>query len=313
MAGTDLTVIVPTYNGSEHLGATLDSLQGQTVPPTVIVVDDGSTDGSVEVARSHPMVDRVLTQENRGVAAARNRGLAIAATRFVAFLDQDDLWHPTRAQVLIELAETTGAAAVATSEQAFARADDRVALVEMGDGRADWPSHWIGNGREARLLEQPLEGSGEVSTYDLSRLMAGPIAVTTSLMYEREAAIVAGGCATFIKAADDHVLNVNVARIFGPIPWIDLPAAFYRIHPAATTLTSPLVAPLLTLQLALRQGRALPREAVESDYLTHLLRQVPTDPGLSKTEQLALLALSVPAKSRPRWFARWIKRSVLSR
>jgi glycosyltransferase involved in cell wall biosynthesis len=92
-----ITCIVPTYNGEAFLGEALESILAQTYQRLeVIVADDGSTDGTLDVvARYGPRV-RVVVQGNAGPAAARNLGLRAASASFVAFLDQDDLWHPEK-------------------------------------------------------------------------------------------------------------------------------------------------------------------------------------------------------------------------
>jgi glycosyltransferase involved in cell wall biosynthesis len=303
----ELTVVVPTFNGATHLKATLDSLHRQSTDLSVLVVDDGSTDATVELARAHIVGATVIEQENSGVAVARNRGLAWSTSPYVAFLDQDDLWHPDRARILLDLARESGRAAVATTEQAFALETDREALNRVADGRESWPAHWIAPKTEPQLLDHALTGSEALEELDLDRLLSAPIAVTTSLLYHRESAIAAGGCATFIKAADDHVLNVNITRIFGPILRINRPALFYRVHPSSTTTVSPLVAPYLTTLLALRHGRTVPSDAPTSDYVDHLLRQLPRQELLSRLEQLALLTLSVPPARRKTWVMRWAK------
>jgi glycosyltransferase involved in cell wall biosynthesis len=122
----DLTVVVPTYNGRQLLSPTLESLaRQQDVDLEVLVVDDGSIDGSPVVAEAHRVGARVIRQRNLGVAVARNRGLAEARAPWVAFLDQDDLWHPRRAHILLELAERQDAKMVGSTERAFALQVDR--------------------------------------------------------------------------------------------------------------------------------------------------------------------------------------------
>lgn len=94
MSTPTVSCVVPVHNGQHHLAQALDSVQAQTCPPSqVIVVDDGSTDDTVAVIAEFG--DRVtgVRQENRGPAAARNRGVAESDGEFVAFIDQDDLWH----------------------------------------------------------------------------------------------------------------------------------------------------------------------------------------------------------------------------
>jgi len=92
----DLSLIIPTYNGGWVLQRTLEALRGQDAPPErfeVILVDDGSTDGSVDGldAPSGPVAVRLIRQVNRGRAAARNRGAAEARGRVLLFLDAD-IW-----------------------------------------------------------------------------------------------------------------------------------------------------------------------------------------------------------------------------
>jgi glycosyltransferase involved in cell wall biosynthesis len=90
----DISCVIPCYNGERFLGAALDSAFAQTLPPAeVIVVDDGSTDATADVAANYGSRVTYLRQDNAGPAAARNRGLACAQCDFIAFLDADDLWH----------------------------------------------------------------------------------------------------------------------------------------------------------------------------------------------------------------------------
>ncbi len=95
-----VSVIIPAHNAEDTLGATLHSVCSQSYRALeIIVVDDGSSDRTaklVEEARSVDARIRLLRQENRGVAAARNAAIAIARGGFVAPVDADDLWHPRK-------------------------------------------------------------------------------------------------------------------------------------------------------------------------------------------------------------------------
>jgi glycosyltransferase involved in cell wall biosynthesis len=96
--GRDLiSCIIPVYNGERYLGEAIDSILAQTSRPLeIIVVDDGSTDGTAEVAAGYGDRLSYVRQNNAGPAAARNLGLNLAQGEFVAFLDADDLWHPEK-------------------------------------------------------------------------------------------------------------------------------------------------------------------------------------------------------------------------
>jgi hypothetical protein len=91
-----VSVIIPLYNKRKYVARTLDSVFNQTFRDfEVIVVDDGSTDGSPEVVRRYDDARlRMIHQANAGPGAARNRGLAEANSPYVAFLDADDEWMP---------------------------------------------------------------------------------------------------------------------------------------------------------------------------------------------------------------------------
>lgn len=90
-----VTVVVPTYNRAEFLGQALDSLLGQTLPPTqVIVVDDGSTDGTDAVVQAYAGRVEYVRQPNGGKAAAVNAGLARARGEYVWVFDDDDVAVP---------------------------------------------------------------------------------------------------------------------------------------------------------------------------------------------------------------------------
>jgi glycosyltransferase involved in cell wall biosynthesis len=88
------------YNGERHLRATCESVLGQTYKAIeVIIVDDGSTDSTGEILEAFQARDarvRLIRQENRGVAAARNAAIAAASGEFIAPIDADDLWHPKK-------------------------------------------------------------------------------------------------------------------------------------------------------------------------------------------------------------------------
>jgi len=91
-----VSVIIPTFNRKPFLAEALRSVAAQGFPGVeCIVVDDGSTDGTAEMAADLPGI-RLIRQPNRGVSSARNAGIEAAAGRWIAFLDSDDLWMPQK-------------------------------------------------------------------------------------------------------------------------------------------------------------------------------------------------------------------------
>jgi glycosyltransferase involved in cell wall biosynthesis len=95
-----VSVIVPAFNASRWIGVSLDSARAQTLRDIeIIVVDDGSVDDTPEVVAELARRDsrvRIIRQENAGVGAARNTGILAARGEFIATLDADDLWDPTK-------------------------------------------------------------------------------------------------------------------------------------------------------------------------------------------------------------------------
>lgn len=91
-----ISIVIPAYNAEKYIAATLDSVRAQTFRDyEVIVVDDGSTDRSFEIAGCFDGVFRIR-QNNRGAATARNVGIGAARGEYIAFLDADDLWMPAK-------------------------------------------------------------------------------------------------------------------------------------------------------------------------------------------------------------------------
>jgi len=92
-----VSVIIPVYNGEAFLAEAALSVQRQAYQPLeLIIVDDGSTDGTAEVAANVAGNVRYVYQPNRGAPAARNKGLKMARGNVIAFLDADDLWHENK-------------------------------------------------------------------------------------------------------------------------------------------------------------------------------------------------------------------------
>ena len=111
-----VSIIIPCYNARRWLAETLESALAQTWPEKeIMAIDDGSTDGSLAVARTFESRGvRVLTQPNQGASAARNHGLRLARGEFIQFLDADDLTSPVKIAAQIDLLARLPAGIVAT-------------------------------------------------------------------------------------------------------------------------------------------------------------------------------------------------------
>lgn len=88
-----VSVIIPAYNAVRYLKEALDSAIYQTRPPLeIIVIDDGSTDNTRDLAADYDPMIRYVYQENQGIGAARNAGVHLAQGDYISFLDADDFW-----------------------------------------------------------------------------------------------------------------------------------------------------------------------------------------------------------------------------
>jgi glycosyltransferase involved in cell wall biosynthesis len=106
-----VSVVIPNYNYARYVGAAIESVLAQTYQPIeIIVVDNGSTDNSLEVLRAFGKKIQLISQENRGQAGARNRGIEASGGEWIAFCDADDIWLPEKisAQMAIVDRKTIG-------------------------------------------------------------------------------------------------------------------------------------------------------------------------------------------------------------
>jgi glycosyltransferase involved in cell wall biosynthesis len=98
-----VSVVIPVYNREGFIAEAIESALGQQdAEMEILVVDDGSTDGTISAASRYGSRIRLIRQENAGPPAARNRGIADAQGEFLTFLDSDDLWPSRRTRVLLD-------------------------------------------------------------------------------------------------------------------------------------------------------------------------------------------------------------------
>jgi glycosyltransferase involved in cell wall biosynthesis len=107
--GNSVSVIIPAFNSGQWIEQALNSVLGQSVrPDQILVVDDGSTDETAQRTGRYGEAVTCIRQSNRGVAAARNRGLREACGDFIAFLDADDVWHPHKLELQLRVMQAHG-------------------------------------------------------------------------------------------------------------------------------------------------------------------------------------------------------------
>jgi glycosyltransferase involved in cell wall biosynthesis len=164
-------VVVPMHNAERTIAATIDSIGRQTYANLdIVVVDDGSTDGSVALLDEKIRQDRrvrLVRQENAGVAAARNAGAAATKAAYLAFIDADDLWAPTKIAAQLE-ALRQGGPGVGLAYCWYASIDQRDRVVSFGpqplvEGDAMkslCAANWIGNGSSLLMRRTAFEKAG---------------------------------------------------------------------------------------------------------------------------------------------------------
>lgn len=122
-----VSIVIPVWNGAEWLDDAISSAVDQTEECDIIVVDDGSTDNSYEIASKYPV--RIVQQVNQGLASARNTGIMAAVGDYILFLDADDILLENAARKLREAAEVTNADVVAASFKTFGKEEGLVILL----------------------------------------------------------------------------------------------------------------------------------------------------------------------------------------
>lgn len=122
-----ISVIIPTFNRAWTLKRAVDSALAQDYPHReIIVVDDGSTDGTRELLAEYKDNIRVLVQENKGVSAARNFGIRESQGSFIALLDSDDAWEPDKLSCQAAFFQANPGAMICQTEEIWIRKGKRV-------------------------------------------------------------------------------------------------------------------------------------------------------------------------------------------
>jgi len=122
-----VSVIIPTYNRGWIIKEAVDSVLSQNfVNFELIVVDDGSTDNTRDILDAYKNDIKVLRCNNQGVSAARNRGIALASGKFIAFLDSDDLWMPNKLSMQVDFFNANKEALICQTEEIWIRNNVRV-------------------------------------------------------------------------------------------------------------------------------------------------------------------------------------------
>ncbi len=196
-----ISVIIPTYNRSRMTREAIESTLAQTFDDfELIVVDDGSIDDTATMVRGFG--DRLIyaRQENRGVSAARNRGLELARGAFIALLDSDDLWLADKLKTQVDFFRANPDAVICQTEET-----------------------WVRDGRRINPKKYHRKQSGDIFAISLERCMVSPSAV----MWRRELLDEVGVFDTSLPACEDYDLWLRVSCRY-PVHLIPTPLIVKR-------------------------------------------------------------------------------------
>lgn len=200
------SVIIPLYNKENEIGRTLQKLLNQTYQDfEVIIVNDGSTDNSVDIVKKfNDSRIKLYTQNNAGAAAARNKGVTLANNDWIAFLDADDEWKPCYLEV------------VAKTINAYPE------CLLVGT------NYEISENKKKTVLEYPMidKECGVLKNYFVSGKIYTPLWTTATVM-RKDVFIELGGFPITCKTCEDVDLWCRVA-LTGDIVYINKPLAIYN-------------------------------------------------------------------------------------
>lgn len=217
-----ISVIVPSYNCARYIAAALDSALNQDYPnKEILVVDDGSTDNSLEVLQTFGNRIRVIQQSNAGAAVARNTGMQAAQGAFIAFLDADDLWLPGKL----------------TAQADYLAVHPEVGMVysawQEWHARADGDFDPLPNPRVTNAPHSDI--LPEESGWMYNRLLLDCAIHTTTAMIRHTVVQDIGLFDVSLRRGQDYDYWLRVSRIT-PIHKLTAVLSLYRIHRESITL-----------------------------------------------------------------------------
>ena len=238
----EFSVIIPAYNSEATLARALDSVFAQTWPAhEVIVIDDGSTDDTLQVARGFGDRVRVIHQSNAGVSMARNRGAEAATGDWLAFLDADDWYYPDRLRWHAEWIAHDRGLDFLTGDYEYRREDSGLISTSMAmhdSGRAML--------EKAGDVETVVMETKEIETY-----VADHFGDIHTLSVPRKTFRKLGGFPSGFKVCEDVHFLSRLCAVSHRVGVVCRPMGVYLIHDSSATRSDPLKAQQYNVQTLL--------------------------------------------------------------
>lgn len=237
-----VSVLVPAYNRADTIAETLDSLIQQSYPNLeIVVVDDGSTDATAQVAARYADRVRYVRQINGGLASARNRAQREARGKYLAWLDADDIAEPERIALQVACLEKLPEVTLCCSDFSAFTSDGPVAssyvtdyykVVKASPGgvRSLFDAATVLTPSESLLGLVPGEAVSVYSGMLFDRLVWGNFVHPPTIMFRRELLQQAGELDENYSNLCDYDWLLRASRC-GPIAFIDRPMLRYRLSP----------------------------------------------------------------------------------
>jgi glycosyltransferase involved in cell wall biosynthesis len=208
-----ISVTIPTYNSTATIRSTIESVLRQTVEPDeILVLDDGSSDDTCSVVESYAPRVTLFRQKNQGVAGARNGLCARASGDLIAFLDHDDIWHPSYLEVQRGLfVENLNAAAFFTAHMNF-----------TGYGSYDWDNAAPNQPPKAELLDS-------LSFLKRYNQTTGPFGSMSYCCVPKHVLTEIGSEPFRLSGVDDSYLCTQLPLLGRAVVFMPLPLVAYRI------------------------------------------------------------------------------------
>lgn len=228
------SVILPAFNAAQTLARAIESVRTQTYPAhEIIVVDDGSSDASAEVAQGFGEAVRLIRQPNRGVSIARNAGAAAASGDWLAFLDADDWYAPDRLKLHADWIAEDPTLDFLTGDYEYRNAGGDL----LGTSMAQHTSGKIMCAKAAGASRVVMETPAEIAAF-----VADHFGDTHTLSVPRSRFVELGGYPNGFKVCEDvHLLTRLVAKS-RRIGVLCQSLGVYVIHDASATRRDPVAA-----------------------------------------------------------------------